>query len=230
VIQGGPPARLWLFGFVCALLPFVTIHLAFLAATLEGHIDWCVPYWEGCSSISRGGRRGTGYFIFKGGMLPTATLLALFWYLCRLWLRALGLPGGRSLPWLGLVASVSLVLYTLALGHAGDLFQLTRRIGVIGWFALTWLGQLVLARALLAHAGLGRSAQRLVGVSLLAMLVGGASLVLGLAIPDRHDGLEDTFEWVLALLLTAHAAATAMLWRRSAFVLRGHATRVGPGS
>jgi hypothetical protein len=63
--------------------------------------------------------------------------------------------------------------------------------------------------AKLPRAGLGPSARRLVGLSLLAMVVGLAALVLGLVIPERHDGLEDTFEWLLALLLTVHAVATA---------------------
>ena len=59
-------------GWAAALLPLVTIHVCFLVSVFEGHIDLCFPYWEGCSSISRAGRHGTAYFLFKGGMMPAA--------------------------------------------------------------------------------------------------------------------------------------------------------------
>ncbi|MCK5873507.1 MAG: hypothetical protein KAG82_02330 [Alcanivoracaceae bacterium] len=211
--------RIWLLALICAAIPFLTIHLSFLVSAVEGNVRWCFPYWETCTSISRTGRHGTAYFIFKGGMIPACVLLALFWWLNRLWLQLLGLEGGKSLPWLGLVSSLALLIYTLALGHAGDTFYLMRRVGVIGWFGLTYIAQLQLGASLRHHPHWGKAGQRLLQLSVVTLLIGLISVVAGLVVPERHDELENAFEWTLALLLNVHGFAVALLWRRSGFAL-----------
>ena len=216
--------RIWWLALACALLPFLTIHLAFVVSALEGHVRWCFPYWETCSSISRAGRYGTAYFIFKGGMIPTCVLMLQFWWLNRLWLRSLGLSAGVVLPWLGLVSSLALLVYTLSLGHAGDMFYLLRRIGVIGWFGLTWIAQLQLGAALREHSVFAAAGQRLVQLSVITLLIGLLSVLVGVVLPERHDELENAFEWTLALLLNVHALIVALLWRKSAFHLTTRTT------
>jgi hypothetical protein len=211
--------RLWLLALFCAAIPFLTIHLSFLVSAIEGNVRWCVPYWETCSSISRAGRYGTAYFIFKGGMIPACVLLALFWWLNRAWLQLLGLEGGHALPWLGLMSSLALLTYTLALGHAGDTFYFMRRAGVIGWFGLTYIAQLQLGASLRRHPRWGMAGQRLVQFSLVTLLIGLISVAAGLVVPERHDELENAFEWTLALLLNIHGFVVAMLWRRSGFAM-----------
>ena len=52
------------------LLPLVCIHLCYLVAANLGHIEWCVPYLENCTSISATGRKYPEFFIFKGLMIP----------------------------------------------------------------------------------------------------------------------------------------------------------------
>jgi hypothetical protein len=217
--------RIWPLALLCAALPFITIHLSFLVSAVEGNVRWCFPYWETCSSISRAGRYGTAYFIFKGGMIPASVLMVFYWTLNRVWLRGLQLTGGTALPWLGLVSSLALLIYTLALGHAGDLFNLMRRAGVIGWFGLTFIAQLQLGALLRAHPQWGHAGRRLVQLSLLTLLLGLVSVVVGLVVPERHDELENAFEWTLALLLNLHAFAIALLWRRSGFALSGQVGR-----
>ena len=211
--------RLWLLALLCAAIPFLTIHLSFLVSALEGNVRWCFPYWETCSSISRAGRYGTAYFIFKGGMIPACVLLALFWWLNRAWLQLLGLAAGNALPWLGLVSSLALLMYTLALGHAGDTFYLMRRAGVIGWFGLTFIAQLQLGACLRRHPRWGTAGLRLVQLSMVTLAIGLLSVLAGLIVPERHDELENAFEWTLALLLNIHGFSVAMLWRRSGFAL-----------
>jgi hypothetical protein len=211
--------RIWWLALASALLPFLTIHLSFVVSVLEGHGRWCFPYWETCTSISKTGRHGTGYFIFKGGMIPTAVLLFLFWGLNRAWLRSLGLSAGAALPWLGVVSSLSLLVYTLSLGHVGDVFYLLRRTGVVGWFGLTWIAQLQLGAILRHHVRWRAAGQGLLTLSLLTLLLALSSLVLLLLWPERHDDLENAYEWSLALLLDIHAFATALLWQRSGFSL-----------
>jgi hypothetical protein len=212
---------LWPLALACALLPFATIHAAFLVSAVEEHVAWCVPYWDGCSSISRAGRYGTAYFVFKGGMIPASTLLVFYWLFNRAWLRQLHLGGGTALPWLGLVASLALLVYTLVLGHAGDTFQTLRRMGVILFFGLTWLAQLQLGARLRWHPRFAAAGRRLFGLSLFALGAGLASLCAGLLVPEQHDGLEDAFEWIMALLLNVHVLVVTLLWRSSGFHVYG---------
>ena len=158
--------------WLAALLPLVTIHLCFVVSAAEGHIDWCLPYWDGCSSISRAGRHGTAYFLFKGGMIPALVMQALFWTLNRRWLRACGGPDQRSLMIMGWVAAFCLLLYTLTLGHRGDTFHLLRRIGVMGYFGLTFIAQLRLSAALAALPDWSHAGRRLLRLCALALGLG----------------------------------------------------------
>ena len=217
-VTSSPSSRsLWPLALAAALLPVVTTHLCFLVSAWQGHIDWCLPYWEGCSSISRAGRHGLAYFLFKGGMIPACVLLAAFWWLNRHWLVALGAQRGRAIGWLGLVASLSLLAYTLALGHRGDEFHLVRRIGVMGYFGLTFIAQVQLGAALRGLNGWQSAGGGLLRLSLVILLIGLLSVVLGALYPSRYDDMEDGFEWVLALLMDGHALWVALLWRRAGF-------------
>ncbi|MGO1501564.1 MAG: hypothetical protein ACTHWH_09840 [Marinobacter sp.] len=204
---------LWWLALAAGLIPLLTIHATFVIAALEGHISWCIPYWDSCTSISRTGRHGTAYFVFKGTMLPAALLGVLFWWLNRLWLLQLGAPGyGKHwVPWLGLVAAVALAAYTLALGHEGEGFNLTRRIGVMLYFSLTYIALLLISSALREHPRWHRSGNRLLGLSAVTLAVGILSVLLTALVPELYSQIDNAFEWVLALLLTVHALWVALL-------------------
>lgn len=202
---------LWWLALAAGLIPLLTIHATFVIAALEGHISWCIPYWDSCTSISRTGCHGTAYFVFKGTMLPAALLGVLFWWLNRLWLLRLGAPGYGKLwvPWLGLVAAVALAAYTLALGHEGEGFNLTRRIGVVLYFSLTYIALLLVSSALRDHPRWHRSGNRLLWLSEVTLAVGIVSVILSAVAPDLYSRIDNAFEWVLALL-----------WRQSSFRAR----------
>lgn len=212
-------------GWAAALLPLLTIHVCFVISVAQGHIEPCFPYWEGCSSISRAGRHGAAYFVFKGGMIPATVLLTGLWWLNRVWLLQHG-QRVPSLAWLGLVASLALLLYTLTLGHRGDAFHILRRIGVIGYFGLTFIAQLKLSAALARTDTLAEPGRRLLRLCKLTLFIGLLSVLAGLIWPERYDDMEDGFEWVLALLLNIHALRVVSLWRRSG--LRIDVTRAPP--
>lgn len=211
--------QLWWMALAAALIPFVTIHTTYFVSAMQGHVDWCVPYWESCTSISRTGRHGASYFIFKGTMLPSALLGALFWWLNNRWLRQLGASGKGVvwLPWLGLVACIALASYTLALGHRGDEFQLIRRIGVVLYFALTFIAQLLLSASLQTVPHWSRQGDYLLRLCQVTLAVGIFSVLLDAVAHAFHERFEDAFEWVLALLVNTHALWIAILWRQSGF-------------
>jgi hypothetical protein len=214
--------HLWWLALAAALVPLITIHVTFTVSVLEGHVDLCNPYWDSCTSISRTGRHGTSYFIFKGTMLPAALLGILFWWLNGRWLRQLGIhsSGVGWIPWLGLVASVSLGAYTLALGHAGDGFNLIRRIGVVLYFSLTFICELLVSAALRSHPMWKHTGTRLLNLCQLALGVGILSVILNGVAPEFYCRKDDAFEWILAFLINAHAIWLALLWRKNRFRVR----------
>jgi hypothetical protein len=220
--MGSRTVSLWWLALVAGGIPLLTIHLTFTVSVLEGHVSACVPYWDSCTSISRTGRHGTAYFIFKGTMLPAAVLGVLFWWLNGRWLHQLGINtrGARWVPWLGLVASVALALYTLALGHAGDGFNLLRRMGVVLYFSLSFISLALVSAGLASHPKWQVTGQRLLRWSALTLTVGMVSVLMEGMAPELHDRKDDAFEWVLALLINLQALWLAVLWRRSDFRAR----------
>ena len=209
---------------VIAAMPVVAVHAAWALATLEGYVEPCFPYLDGCASISRVARHGSANVLFKLVMVPCALLQLVLWLRTRRWLAVLaGDPRcGATLAALGLVAAVALCIYTLALGSEGALYRFMRRYGISFYFAATYVAQLVFLRALLQRVGdrVARSApvaRGMTAVCIAMLAVGLASVgVSGLVEhPDTKDRLENLLEWHLGLLLTAWFLLHALLWRRA---------------
>lgn len=214
--------RLWWLALAAALIPLLTIHITFFVSALEGHVAWCVPYWDSCTSISRTGRHGTSYFIFKGTMLPAAVLGMLFWWFNGLWLRQLGVRSAAVswVPWLGLIACTALGAYTVALGHEGEGFNLIRRTGVVLYLSLTFLCELLISAALRGHPLWCVHGKRLLALCQLTLAIGLLSVILNGVAPAFYSRTDDAFEWVFALLINLHALWLAWLWRQSRFRVR----------
>lgn len=214
-----PPLSLFPVGAFIVLLPLFTIHATYLIAASQGFVEWCIPYVQSCTSISATGRNGLGYFVFKGAMIPAQVLLVFYWWVNDRWLQSLGYPRGHGVFWLGLLASLFMMIYILSLGHAGDTFHLLRRIGVIGYVGMTGIAQISLGAALYRSGGFSRSGRRLLGLSGFTLAVASLSVILdGLPAVD-HDRMEHSFEWILIVLLILHGAAVVLIWRRAGLAL-----------
>ncbi len=216
------PGRLALANF---LLPLLTVHVCYVLAASHGHVPWCIPYLDDCTSISATGRSMPEYLVFKLGMISAGLTKIQFWRLNRDWLDYLGdVPSAtrRGLPILGLVAGLSLILYTVALGHEGAIPYLMRRLGVSLYFGLAFIAQCLLTLRL-------RSMQRqqtlVVSRKLLAtiltilwiLLVIGIGMVLLDLVTDFKERLEDPMEWLMALLMTLNYGLFWLAWRQSGF-------------
>lgn len=198
--------RLTRLGYMAALLPLLTIHLAFFTSMAQGYIEPCLPYWRDCVSISRSGRHGLASVLFKAGMIPTTLLLGWFWQRCVNNLQPF-LKHDRQLVWTAWVASAALLLYTLALGHAGEGFQLLRRFGVVLFMGLTFIVQVSVARTLQKLPAAEVAATRLLNFSAAILSIALLSLLLDGWLGAAYDRLENAFEWWLILLLIVHLAA-----------------------
>jgi len=213
---------LWPVPFAIAATLVVAAHLAWWLSLRDGHVPSCVPYIEGCVSISRAARHGLGNHVFRLLMLPCALLVALHWWTSARWLRADTASGGQGgvVTALGMVGAVALAVYSTFLGSDGEAYRFLRRYGVIVFFGCSYLAQLVFLRS-------ARRAQRLDGglaaamlavcVAMLALGVGNTAMTAVVTDAALKDRIENTLEWHLGVLLVAWFALQAVLWRRSGY-------------
>lgn len=204
------------------LLPFCAVHASFLIAAAQGHIPLCNPYWDGCTSISRAGRSGDAIFLFRGLMLPFATLLLGYWWIAARWLKSQRDPATRrilAMQCLGSLGAVFLALYVSTLGESGELASWMRRTGINLFFGFTVLAQMLMAALLPAEHTAGIYKRRLQLLCGLMLLLGLASLPLQHFVDDR-PALLNALEWQVSLLLIVALLCAAPAWRDQGIRLR----------
>lgn len=197
-------------------LPMVAVHLSYLISAGNGYVPWCIPYIDGCTSISRAARHGYANILFKALMLPYAALLAVFWHQMADWLLSLRPDAGkrsRGVRLLGMTAALFLVLYTVFLGIDGEFYQWLRRYGITVFFGFSVLGQM-LTLALLHPLLQEHRALRYSMFSFCGLL-----LTLGLlSLPLQHfsdnaKAAMNALEWIYAGLMTFFYALVGRAFR-----------------
>ncbi len=225
VARASPDIPLWplpIAGAACVLLD---IHLSYVLAAFNGHVPWCIPYWENCTSISAAGRQLPEKLLFKPLLILACVLVAGYWWLMARWLRDLGDAARaiRTMAVLGVTANVFLIAYAAGLGEGGDSAQLLRRAGAALGFSLNYLAEVLLVQRLLKLPAVLAHSRRLIGLLrwlLVVMLLLGMTTALLPAFSADYEHLDDAFEWQLALAINVFIALTAMLWHRTGFCLR----------
>lgn len=184
-----------------ALLPIACVNINQWLSMSAALVPSCIPYIEGCTSISATGRYGVSYWLFKLMMLPQSVLLWLFWR--RLFAR-FGSPSSQS-RWmlrLGLTAAVFLVVYTVFLGSSGDFYHLMRRYGVfvffLGTFGAQILATLNYARSTIPSSRVVVAIQRVLLVAMMLLAI--AEMPLG-SFGVEDDVAENIIEWNFSLLM-----------------------------
>ena len=221
------PKTPYLLPLLAGLLPLLAIHIAYLLSAIAAHVDWCFPYLQGCTSISRVGRQPPEELAFKGLMIPGLTLTVLYWIVCRQWLLRLGCTAYRRLrvmTGLGVAGAVFLIVYVVSLGEYGDIYRLLRRGGVNLGAGLTYLAQLLLFGLLHHQTNTGQLAlparlRQLFTWQIWLVLVIGVASVLTKALLTREfydQHLADPFEWNLILLLLLHFFLVRRAWLTAA--------------
>lgn len=203
-------------------------HLALWLSIDAGHIAACIPYLEGCTSISRAARHGLANHLFRLLVLPCALLVGIHWWLAGRWLGARGGGTGAVLA-SGIIAAVSLATYATFLGTEGEAYRFLRRYGVVVFFGCSYLAQLLfLRRARLTGPmdGVSRRLMLAVCVAMLALGVTHVAVAAAIGGSPLQDRLENVFEWHLGVLLVAWFIVHARLWHREGY---GLDTRSRPG-
>jgi hypothetical protein len=219
-----PNIALWPLPLAVALVPVFAAHLAYALSIESGHVPACVPYVEGCTSISRAARHGLGNHLFRLLMLPSALLLSLHWLATLVWLRQYtGDPrAGRSLWLLAPFAGLAMAVYVTFLGTDGDTYRFLRRYGAQLYFASVYLAQLVVVRHW--HRSLGRwdgigAAWLAISLVMLALGLGYTAVANGFDDPALKDRMENLLEWHIGVLMTAWYLLLAVVWRRQGFAM-----------
>ncbi|MGS1078882.1 hypothetical protein [Pseudoxanthomonas beigongshangi] len=215
---------LWPLPLTAALLLLAATHLALWLSIQAGHVPACVPYWEGCTSISRAARHGLGNHLFRLLVIPCAVLHGATWWLAGRWLR--NDDGNAATYWmlaLGLFSASALAIYATFLGTDGEVYGFLRRYGVTVYFGFGFLAQLLLmrrARVLRRMPPVLLTGMALVCVVMLGLGVGNVIAGALVAEDSLRDRIENALEWQLGLLLVGWHLLLARGWWRERFGLR----------
>lgn len=201
------------------LLPLLVVNAAWLWSSLTGAIEWCIPYWDGCTSISRAARSSDALFLFRAVMILTAMLLVNFWLHVGQFLTLHHRPR-KILIFIGVIAALFLVLYANFLGTQGKAYQLLRQYGVTVYFAFTVLAHMLFIRDLLAMNinATRRAVKGMFWLSGWLLLLGITSVFCNaLLIGDAKDRWENIIEWHFALGMTCYFLLVALIWGKLGF-------------
>ncbi|GGD53559.1 hypothetical protein [Pseudoxanthomonas indica] len=218
---------LWPLPLAITMVFLVAVHLAYALSIRDGWVEACVPYLEGCVSISRAARHGVGNQVFRWLVIPCAALHVVVWWLAARWFAA---PSSRvvtTMRWLGTVSACALAVYAFFLGTQGEVYGFLRRYGVTVYFGFGFLAQLLLLRVAARRHAIGVTLRRWMAVICVWMLLlGVANVIAGLALVDEvlRDRVENALEWQLGLLLVGWFALLALAWKQAA--LRWHSIAI----
>ncbi len=220
--------KIWPIPFLLGVLAIIAGNLSFILAVKEGFIDICFPYLEGCSSISKTGRQGLSFVIFKLIILPVMTLLSIYWLLSYYLIKKTIEVNKLALQTMltsGLVGSVFGIIYASFLGSEGDIYQLLRRFGIYFFFLGTYLSQVVEVYLLLKSQKNLNSIYPKIMKSLTSLI----GLVLVFSLPiygfiEEDDWLENILEWNITLLIFIYFILASLFWKEKdyLFVLRSN--------
>jgi hypothetical protein len=216
---------------ITGLVPIVAIHLSLLIAVNAGSIPACIPYIEGCASISATGRYPPASFLFKAVMMTESVVMIAYWLFNVAWLRSMeklhGWPGngGTAMGVLGTGGALFLVLYVTFLGTQEPFYEVMRRFGIYFYFALTVVAQILLAlkskqlSTALRIPSIIRIANIQLALASAPFALGVLNLTLKATLADP-DPAENVIEWISALLMHLFFVLSYISWRDSGFVMR----------
>lgn len=203
------------------VLPLFTVNIAYLVSASNGLVAWCIPYIDGCTTISQAGRSENTIFLFRAAMTVHAVLLVLFWLYARQWIGLFGIHSTLSVNlmcWTGIVGAFFLILYVSFLGTSGEFQRFLRHYGIVIYFSFTPLAQLLKLRLLYQlkastpELPVSNSALRYQLIILVLVLATGLlSLFLGYTGNKTYES-ENIIEWNFSLLLTLYFAGSVILW------------------
>jgi hypothetical protein len=219
----------YLLPLVTGLLPIVAIHASLFLAINAGVIPHCIPYIDGCASISATGRYEPAVFLFKPAMTTEAVLMVMYWSLNALWLRSMHRAAGLKremavsvMLLLGIAGAVALIVYVTFLGTQTPFYEFMRRFGIYLYFLFTVAAQVLLARLAsgtsrkLGFTSVRKTARLQLWLALAPFAFGTVNVVLKSTL-DNPDPAENMIEWISSLLMHFYFVLTYFSWRDTGY-------------
>ena len=166
------------------LVPVLTIFVSYLISASNGYVDWCMPILEGCTSISKVGRYGLSFYLYKIFIIPSLILMIYFWSKAYL-----NIYKNVVLIFLSVVACLFLIIYLIALGFDGKIYRFMREIGIFIFFVLMPICQAWLTIST-SHNFLNKFFLYLI----IFIFIGLACVYLSILYLD-NDNYENIIEW-----------------------------------
>jgi hypothetical protein len=213
---------------ITGFAPIFAVHVSYLIGIRAGILPACIPYIEGCISISATGRYPPASFLFKSVMMPEAILMAVYWLFSVAWLRSLSRTAdrsdkvGTSIAVFGVAGAFFLVVYVTFLGTQGPVYDFMRRYGVYLYFLFTVVAQLILISKVMSVSsglrirGVVAITKIQLAIALIPFALGILNLVLKAVLEDA-DAAENIIEWIFALLMQSYFLLSYFSWRATGF-------------
>ena len=214
---------------IITILPLIISNVVYLLSAYEGFIPWCIPYIDGCTTISKAARSDNSIFIFRATMIAYGVLLIWFWIYVRQWLDQLyGYTSNiaRIILWLGVVGAIFFIVYIDFLGTTGEVNRFMRRYGILIYFICTPIAQILLLRqhynilpSLQENVIKSRVLQYQFIVVVLMLTIGIVSGVLDAMHIKTYES-ENIVEWNLALLMQLYFLGIFFIWKEYKYFLK----------
>ena len=208
--------------FIITVLPFLVSNAVYLLSAYEGSVAWCIPYIDGCTTISQAARSGSSIFVYRATMIAYSVLLIWFWIYTKHWLKDLygyTTKAAHIIVWLGIIGALFLIVYIDFLGTAGEVNRFMRRYGILIFFTFTPLAQLILLQQhykilpSLPDATINPRLLKYQFFTLISMLsIGIVSIVLDITEYKTYQS-ENIVEWNFALLLNLYFLGMIFIWK-----------------
>jgi hypothetical protein len=209
---------------LAGILPLIAMFGAFWLGVHNDVVPACIPFVDGCTSISATGRRPPGSFLFRAIMLPQAALLLALWYVTVLWLRSLypDLRQSTAMAILlsGIIGALALIVYVTFLGTEEPIYEFMRRTGIYFGFLGIALAQLFTAIAvvrvskLIGRERLLKQARLMLGLCLAMFALGIIDVVFKMILADA-DAMENRIEWIASVLMQCYFFVMYFAWRET---------------
>jgi len=208
--------------FIVTVLPFLVSNAVYLLSAYEGSVPWCIPYIDGCTTISQAARSGSSIFVYRATMIAHSVLLIWFWIYTKHWLKDLcgkTTKAANTILWLGIIGAIFLMVYIDFLGTTGEINRFMRRYGILIFFTFTPLAQLLLLQQhykilpALPAGTINSRALKFQLFTLMSMLIIGiVSLILDITQYKTYQS-ENVVEWNFALLLNLYFLGMIFIWK-----------------
>ena len=173
------------------LVPIITIDISYIISSFFGYVDWCLPIIDGCTSISKVGRYGISFYLYKILVIPSVILMMYFWLKVYL-----DIYKNVFLLLLSLVACIFLIIYLIALGFDGTLYRFMREVGIFAFFVFMPLCQIWLTISTPSE-----TIKTKLFLYLLILLFIGFCFVYFYILPLDNDNYENIIEWNFAFCI-----------------------------